>query len=148
MKILIIGTIYADCDDREETLCQHLSSGLKQRGHEIEVCYLPFKRGIDSVTGQIFAYDQVCTNRAEAIITVGYPACFIQHWNEKKVSYIFDIIPEVHSKLCSKIQGAVFLASEGLKHEMSFHGNMTATVTILPPDDIRLTDRIEETLVV
>jgi hypothetical protein len=52
MKILIIGTIDADFEDREEAFCECLSAELRKKGHETDVCYLPFKRDMINAAEQ------------------------------------------------------------------------------------------------
>jgi hypothetical protein len=104
MKIFIIGTIDADFEDREEVLCERLLSELRGLGHETDLAYLPFKRDMLNAAEQILAYSLVDTTDAEAVVTAGYPACFISHHNEKKVSYLFDFYPEIHEDFIFRLR--------------------------------------------
>jgi len=104
VKILIVGTIDAQHDNREEVLCERLQSDLKKRNHEVYLCYLPFKRDLFSAVEQIFAYSLIDTHRSDALITVGYPACFVPHKNDLKVSYLFDCYPQIHEEFTFKLR--------------------------------------------
>ncbi|MDR0999986.1 MAG: hypothetical protein LBL96_04160 [Clostridiales bacterium] len=102
MKILIIGTIDGNYGNREEPLCEKLRVGLKKLGHETELCFLPFRRDALNAAEQILAYRMVDSSGADALVTVGYPACFIP--STKKVSYLFDIYPEIHENFSFKLR--------------------------------------------
>ena len=169
MKILIIGTIDADFENREETLCEHLSSEYGNQGYEVDICYLPFKRDMLNAAEQILAYNLVDTAHADALITVGYPACFVPHRNEKKVCYLFDCYPEIHEnfsyklrehrveeriKIAERITIAerktfksirhIFAATEELSQRLYIHYGIT--VKFLPLNDVYLVERIERAL--
>ena len=164
MKILIIGTIDTAFEDREEAFCEYLSGELKMKGYETDVCYLPFKRDMINAAEQVFAYSLVNTSRADAIVTVGYPACFVPHHNEKKVCYLFDCYPEIHDSFSFKLRehrveerkkiveglalaeikalskARVFMASEELKCEVNARCKTDGHFIL--PNDVALADRI------
>ena len=170
MKILIIGTVDADYNDREEVLCERLFYELGQREHDVDVIYLPFKRDMLNAVEQIMAYSLVNSARADALITIGYPACFVSHPGNKKISYLFDCYPEIHEKFGFKLREhrveervkiienitiaeenalveakAVFVASEKLQHYVNTRYKINGC--LLLADDTNMADRIEEQLV-
>jgi hypothetical protein len=169
MKILITGTIDADFDNREEIFCEQLSTGLIKAGHEVDVCYLPFKRDMLNAAEQIFAYSLVDTMRADALVTVGYPACFVPHRNEKKVSYLFDCYPEIHEDFSFKLRehrveerikitekiliaesrtfkgiNKIFAATEELSRNINMRYGVDAEILSL--NDKKLVERVESAL--
>jgi hypothetical protein len=104
VKILIIGSVEPYSYGDEEMLCDGLAVSLKDLGHETDVALLPFKRDMLSAAEQIFAYSLVWTDRADALVTVGYPACFVPHKNGHKVSYLFDCYPDIHENMAFKLR--------------------------------------------
>jgi hypothetical protein len=119
-----------------------------------------------SAVEQIFAYSLVDTTRAEALITVGYPACFVPHRDEKKIIYLFDCYPEIHCGLGFKLREhrveerliiakkitfaeskvfrnakKIFAATQELSREVSARYSITADVML--PDDADLAERVE-----
>lgn len=166
MKLLIIGTIDADYENREEVLCERILVEMEQGGHDVNLIYLPFKRDMLNAAEQIFAYSLVDTAGADAIITVGYPACFVPHSNERKVSYLFDCYPEIHEKFIFQLREhrveerqrvieaitlaerkafaatkRVFTGSEELYLSMNERYGVVAG--FLPSDDVDLSKKIE-----
>ena len=169
MKILIICTIDASFTDREEVLCERLSRELAELKCEVDVCYLPFKRDMLNASEQIFAHSLIDTTRADALITIGYPACFIPHKNEHKISYLFDCYPEIHDdfifrlhehkvdnrlKITKKITVSeentfrnikhIFVATDKLRNEINGRYNIVSS--LLHPEDVNFTERVERAL--
>ena len=165
MKILVIGTIDSGYPGREEALCRDLARGLSKRGHEVDVFFLPFKRDTLNAEEQIFAYSLVDTARADALVTVGYPACFVPHRNGNKASYLFDCYPEIRKALSFELRELrseerqktaenilsaergtlagikhVFVATHALSREMLERYGVGADV--LRPDGERLSERV------
>ena len=169
MKILIICTIDASFADRENVLCGRLSRELEELNYDVDVCYLPFKRDMLNATEQIFAFSLVDTTRADALVTIGYPACFIPHKNEHKVSYLFDCYPEIHSSFIFRLHESkvderqqiikkitiaeenafrnikhIFVATDKLQSEI--YNRYNIATNLLRSEDVNFTERVERAL--
>jgi len=169
LRILIICTIDAKYDNREETLCEHLNEEFMKRGHETDVCYLPFKRDMVSAPEQIYAYSLVNTTHCDALVTIGYPACFVPFNTGKKVCYLFDCYPEIHEDFIFELRefrvdervkivegitraegsalgkaAVVFTSSIGLQETLNNRYGIRGQV--MATGDMDLPDRIEDAL--
>ncbi len=91
MNILIAGSISADYGYEEKQLVTALTEELKKSGHRVDNFLLPYERDMLSVIEQTLAYQLVDVKNADLLITVGYPACLIEH--PKKSVYLFEMIP-------------------------------------------------------
>lgn len=90
MKILIAGSVIGSEGYEEWALVKALENELKKE-HEVDTFLLPFSRNFLTLPDQILAYRLLDVHSCDMLITVGYPACMLEHNN--KISYLFDIVP-------------------------------------------------------
>ena len=91
MKILIAGSVQGDGSYEEAELSLLLEQTLRAAGHTVDRFLLPYERNILSLPEQLLAYRLLEIHSCELLITIGYPACMLQHPN--KVCYLFQLEP-------------------------------------------------------
>jgi len=90
MRILIAGSVMSNEGYEEERLVRGLEKELK-KNHTTDAFLLPFTRNFLTLPEQILACTLLDASECDMLITVGYPACMIEH--NKKVAYLFDAAP-------------------------------------------------------
>ena len=85
MKILIAGSVIGSEGYEEWALVKALENELKKE-HEVDTFLLPFSRNFLTLPDQILAYRLLDVHSCDMLITVGYPACMLEHNN--KISYL------------------------------------------------------------
>lgn len=90
MRILIAGSVIGNEGYEEEMLVKVLEAQLKKE-HTVDTFLLPFSRNFLSLPDQILAYQLLDAKNCDMLITVGYPACMLEHSN--KIVYLFDMAP-------------------------------------------------------
>lgn len=91
MKILIAASIQSDSGYEEKELVNALQEELKQLGHTVDNFLLPYVRDMLDLPNQIVAMKLLSVDIAEMLITIGYPACFIEHPNKR--IFLFHMTP-------------------------------------------------------
>lgn len=91
MRILIAGSIQIDGGYEEEALVKSIAKYLKDHKHMVDTFMLPYVRDMLSLPDQIAAYQMLDISNIDLLITVGYPACVLQHHN--KIIYLFETAP-------------------------------------------------------
>ena len=94
MKILIAGSVNEYSSHEEEAIVRLLSDELKRKGHTVDSFLMPYKPDPLTLLDQILAIDVLDVNCAEMLITVGYPACTLNHPN--KIIYLLETAPMLH----------------------------------------------------
>lgn len=94
MKILIAGSVNEYSSYEEEGIVKILAEELKRKGHTVDSFLLPYKPDPLTLPDQILAYSMLDVNTAELLITVGYPACVIEH--PRKIIYLLETVPMLH----------------------------------------------------
>lgn len=94
MKILVAGSVNEYSCYEEEQLVKSVAKELKNAGHKVDDFILPYKPDALSLPDQALAYRLVDTSEAELLITIGYPACFMNHPN--KICYLMETAPMLH----------------------------------------------------
>lgn len=91
MRILIAGTIQGDNGYEEEYLVKGIEKYLKDNNQIVDSFMLPYSRDMLSLPEQIVAYQMIDLSNIDLLITVGYPACMLNHNN--KIVYLFETAP-------------------------------------------------------
>jgi len=91
MKILVAGSVQGDGGYEEEGLCRLLEAELRAMGHTVDCFMLPYERNILSLPEQMTAYSLLRIDNCDRLITVGYPACMLNH--PHKVCYLLQMEP-------------------------------------------------------
>lgn len=94
MKILIAGSINEYSSNEEEAIVKLLTEQLRKKGHTVDNFLLPYKPDALTLLDQILAYNMLDVGSAELLITVGYPACTINH--HRKIIYLLETAPMLH----------------------------------------------------
>lgn len=93
MKILIAASA-AGTASYEEMLAKKMYEYLKARGNTADYFLLPYKNNILNLPEQVLAYRLLDVSSADILITIGYPACFLNHPN--KYIYLLETAPSIH----------------------------------------------------
>ena len=91
MKILVAGSIQGDGGYEEAALCGLIAAELRAAGHTVDHFMLPYERNMLALPEQLTAYSLLQINDCDQLITVGYPACVLNHPN--KVCYLLQMEP-------------------------------------------------------
>ena len=91
MKILVAGSIQGDGGYEEAALCGLIAAELRAAGHTADHFMLPYERNMLALPEQLTAYSLLQINDCDQLITVGYPACVLNHPN--KVCYLLQLEP-------------------------------------------------------
>lgn len=83
MKIIIAGSLEANSGYEEKLLVSGLERGLKSRGHTVDSFFLPYNPKAKKLPDDIVAMKFIDLSMCDMLITVGYPACFLNHQNKK-----------------------------------------------------------------
>lgn len=94
MNILIAGSVNNYSCYEEELLTDALSKELKKLGYKVDYFLLPYKNQALTILDQILAYRLLDVSAADLLITIGYPACMINHSN--KITYLLETAPMFH----------------------------------------------------
>ena len=97
MNIIIAGALHADKSYEEKLLVKLLEKKLKQIGYTVDSFFLPFGEDSKTIVNEIMAFRMVDVSLCDLLITVGYPACFIEHKNKKII--LFDTYPQLFEYL-------------------------------------------------
>jgi hypothetical protein len=91
MNILIAGSVIGDYGTEESRLITAVATELEACGHRVDSFLLPFERDMLSVIEQCSAYQLLDVSSADLLITIGFPACMINHPNKRV--YLFESLP-------------------------------------------------------
>lgn len=94
MKILIAGSINEYSSHEEEAIVKLLTDELKHKGHTVDSFFMPYKPDPLILLDQLLAINVLDVSCAEMLITVGYPACTLEHPN--KIVYLLETAPMLH----------------------------------------------------
>lgn len=94
MKILIAGSVNEYSSHEEEAIVRLLADELKRKGHTVDSFLMPYKPNPLILPDQILAISVLDVSCAELLITVGYPACTLNHSN--KIVYLLETAPMLH----------------------------------------------------
>lgn len=97
MNIIIAGALHADKTYEEKLLVQILKKRLKEAGHNVDSFFLPFGEDSKTVINEIMAFRLIDISVCDLLITIGYPACFLEHHNKKII--LFDTYPQLFEYL-------------------------------------------------
>lgn len=94
MKILIAGSINEYSSHEEEAIVKLLADELKRKEHTVDSFLMPYKPDPLILLDQILAISVLDVTGADLLITVGYPACTLDHPN--KIVYLLETAPMLH----------------------------------------------------
>lgn len=83
MKIIIAGSLEANSCYEEKILVSELEKELKNKGHTVDSFLLPYNPKPEMLPDDIAAMKFIDLSMCDTLITVGYPACFLNHHNKK-----------------------------------------------------------------
>lgn len=85
MNIMIAASVNVTGNEEGKMLKNKLVPLLKEKGHIVDDFSLPYSEELDTLSDQIYAMRMIDTSECDALITLGFPACMLEHPNK----YVF-----------------------------------------------------------